>query len=116
MNPHGLAELRSLRAHTEIANRIKLDPSIVQQALQRLERDYARGVTSRYYYERWHDLLTGPVDSLTEQMQAEHEEALSLRQASPFAGVLGPKERWTLWKDARKAFEARAVTIVRSAR
>lgn len=105
MNPHVLAELRSLSAHVEIAKRIVHDPSIVTRALERLERDHALGITSDYYYTRWRDALAGPTIRLTELLCSEHEEAVAMRQASPFAGTLSPNERWALWKNVRQAFE-----------
>jgi hypothetical protein len=105
-NPHRLAELRSRAAHLEIAKRIGSDASIAPAALARLERDYARGITSRHYYERWRSLLLGPQSQLIERIGGCDEDAASLRQASPLSGVLQPKERWALWEEVRRVFEA----------
>jgi hypothetical protein len=105
-NTHALAERRSLAAHCEIARRLELNPKLLIAAAERLEQSIAQGTTSQYYAERWRALLKGPLEILTALLKSPSEDATSLRQATPFSGVLTPQERWLLWKQVRAEFEA----------
>lgn len=58
MDPHRLAEERSLAYHRVVAARLAREPRLV-------------------------------------------EEARELRQSSPFAGALSPRERWRIWREVR---------------
>jgi hypothetical protein len=74
-----------------------------------LERNVARKVTSEHYAAEWRALLVGPIDALTLVLVADSEQALALRQTSPFTGVLRPKERWAIWKRVRSEFKRSSV-------
>lgn len=41
----------------------------------------------------------GPLDDLIAFMVSNDPVAMDFRQASPFAGALGARERWQLWRD-----------------
>jgi hypothetical protein len=57
---------------------------------------------SPYYAAAWEGLLSGPKERLYEVLVADTDDARALRQATPFAGVIGPRERWSLWKGVRE--------------
>jgi hypothetical protein len=52
-------------------------------------------------------LLELPLPQLSAQLVDPSQRARDLRQATPFAGALDPRERWRLWKEVRDRWEAR---------
>ncbi|MBX3250914.1 MAG: hypothetical protein KF901_27295 [Myxococcales bacterium] len=101
MDRHRLAEETSIRLHAEIAARIPTDPTIVERALQRARGWAATGAVAKPYAAAWVALLEGPLEELLRTLADQSEAARALRQVSPFAGALGARERWALWKRAR---------------
>ncbi len=51
---------------------------------------------------RWLDLLNGDRDTLVAFMCADDEPSRELRQSTPFAGAIDPRERWRIWNDVRE--------------
>jgi len=47
-------------------------------------------------YEEWRQLLTRPVGDLCAALIAETDEGQRIRQNSPFAGILSPREVWDI--------------------
>jgi hypothetical protein len=88
---HRGAELRGLAYHRAVAR--QLDERIVGDALARLRRWREDGRIHPHYADRWHELLTGPRPWLAEAIARDDDDAVALRQSSPFAGALGEHER-----------------------
>lgn len=63
--------------------------------------------TSPHYGRRWEKLLSGALDELCAILVDGGEEATALRQATPFAGALSPRERWRIWDEERRRAEGR---------
>ena len=97
MDPHRLAEARSLEYHRVIARR--LDEVMLSRARRRAERKASEGSE---YGRRWLALLDGPVDAIRRALVDEREEMTAMRQSSPFAGALAPKERWRIHREVRE--------------
>jgi hypothetical protein len=74
MNGHELADQRSLLFHREVARRLRADPTIAARGQARVEE--------------W-------------ALEDPGERGQALRQVSPFAFVLAPRERWHLLRGAR---------------
>ncbi|HXV06326.1 MAG TPA: hypothetical protein VFP23_10530 [Solirubrobacterales bacterium] len=91
--PHGheTAERRSLAYHRVVAER--LDPQLVAEARERVDRLVGEGHLDPRYAERWRRLLGLPIEEIAEAIAADDPEARDLRQNSPFAGVLNEQER-----------------------
>lgn len=104
MDAHRLAEKRSLAYHRVVAERMLADPAVVERARERV-RDWAASGIAPYYARAWERVLALPVERIRELLLDDTEEARSLRQATPFAGVLSPRERWHIWQDIRKRAE-----------
>lgn len=51
----------------------------------------------------WERLLDGPLDALLALLAAAGPDSRDLRQCSPFAGVLAPRERWAVLRRVREA-------------
>jgi len=101
VDPHRLAEERSLALHRAVLARLEGDPSVLEQARANVRSMLAEG-RSAYYARAWEELLAGPASRLREVLVADTEDARALRQATPFAGVVGPRERWEIWRQVRE--------------
>jgi hypothetical protein len=102
MDPHRLAEVRSLAYHRVIATRIAQEPALVAVARERMQSWGERRTLSGEYAARWLALLDGPRERLLEVLVEESEEGRALRQTTPFAGVLGARERRAIHRHARE--------------
>ena len=58
------------------------------------------------YAARWLALLDGSREVLLATLVDEREDAVALRQSTPFTFVVGPRERWRLWREVRAEAEA----------
>lgn len=101
MDPHRLAELRSLAYHRVIAQRLHEDRSILERARARVAAWLAEDGRARPYAERWKEVLDGPDAQIARVLVEDSEAARALRQATPFAGALDARERWRLWREVK---------------
>ena len=104
MDPHRLAEERSLAYHRAVAERLRRDPALIGLARDRVRGWLAEGRVPHYAGE-WERILSGHVAAICEAIVAEGDEARALRQATPFAGAIDPRERWRIWKAERQRHE-----------
>lgn len=105
MDPHRLAEERSIAYHRAVAERLRGDPALLAVARDRVERAIAEGGRAAPYAERWRTALDGPLDVLLALLVDEGEHARALRQATPFAGFVDARERWRIWREVRERGE-----------
>lgn len=103
----GLAKARVERQisamHREIARRIRAgDPAPIERARANLDRwrGAAFGGLLPPAYEAWRSVLAQPVEAVLAVLEGADERATRLRASSPFAGVLDPRERWAILRDA----------------
>ncbi len=106
MDPHRLAEARSLAYHRAIALAMVDDPGILGAARARLAEWQSEGGVHAHYVSAWANWLSLPVEDLVERLVDEGEQAIAMRQVSPFAGALSPQERWRIHRKVREAVEA----------
>jgi hypothetical protein len=102
VDPHRLAEKRSLAFHRVVADRMLGDPRILERAREQV-RSWLKEGRSPFYAAAWERLLAGPREGLLALMLSDTEEARALRQSTPFAGALTPRERWAIWNQAHRA-------------
>ncbi len=94
-------ERRSLWLHRAIAARIQADPDravlVAREnlATRRRADEAGRAETWRH---AWEALLGGPLDVLLAALCSTSTYASQLRQTAPFAGLLTPQERWTVYR------------------
>jgi hypothetical protein len=100
MDPHAIAERRSLALHRAIAARLREDPALVARARRNLAEWSSAGALAPYYRDAWTGLLDGPFERLLAVLCEDTERARELRQATPFAGIVPPRERWAIWREA----------------
>ncbi|MHB8876034.1 MAG: hypothetical protein ACYC8T_20280 [Myxococcaceae bacterium] len=96
MDPHRLAEERSIALHARIAELLREDPTLLQAARSRVEEWSRTGAVAERYIAGWRQLLSSPVEELCRSLVDRGEHARALRQATPFAGALGSRERWKI--------------------
>ena len=103
MDPHQLAEERSLAYHRVVAARLVDDPRLLVEARARVEQWLANGTRAARALERWRSILELPPSEIAALLVDSGELARELRQSSPFAGALDPRERWRIWRAVRAA-------------
>ena len=99
---HRLLDARSLALHCKIAQKISKDRSLLEIPRRNLERwsRRASGEAPRFIAE-WQDILDKPWSQVAAFMTGCSENAIRLRQSSPFAGVLDPQERKRIYEAFR---------------
>ena len=100
MDAHRLAERRSLAMHAEIARRLCVDPGVLERGCAPVEEWARSGAAAAPYVAAWRRVLALPVEALCAFLVDPDEAARALRQVTPFAGVLGARERWRIWRAA----------------
>lgn len=105
IDPHRLAELRSLAFHRAISERIRADPGLLERARVRVEGWIADGGRTSGAAREWARILEGSVESVATFLCDPSEHAAALRQCTPFAGALDPRERWRIWREVRAEAE-----------
>jgi len=107
MEPHRLAEERSIAYHRAVAARLERDPAVLTQARERVRAWLARDPPP-HYAPAWNEVLSWPVPRIVAFLADPGEPARELRQSTPFAGVIGARERWRIWREVRERAGARA--------
>jgi hypothetical protein len=55
------------------------------------------------YVRAWRRVLSQPVAAIVAVLRDPAEPARALRQVTPFASYLTPRERWAIWRDVKRA-------------
>lgn len=108
VEPHRLAEARSLAYHRRIAERIGSGEVDLAPFRARIEAWRQRRLAGVIYLDRWAALLAAPPAELAAALVRDDEEMRALRQSTPLSGVLSPTERWEIWRRVRREMEAKA--------
>jgi hypothetical protein len=107
MDLHRLAEERSVAYHRVIAERLRDRPEILAGARQRIQTLLASAAEPPFYARKWGEILAGDLSSIQTFLTERSELADELRQSTPFAGALEPRERWKIWRETRDHFSPR---------
>ena len=85
---------RSLAMHQVIAKKLRRRPLLLSKAKATLAH-WRRNAdeSTRTYDEEWARALDGGLDATLRLALGRSQRAVALRQCSPFAGILTPKER-----------------------
>jgi len=98
------AEARSLAYHQAVAARLRREPELLARVRTRVEEWLVHGGRARAYAEAWSRILEQGLPAVLSVLEDERtERAIDLRHASPFAGLISPRERWRIWKETRPA-------------
>jgi len=82
------------------------DSAVKARADRNLNRARAQYEVEPQWIREWQRLLDGPVEVLIDVLTSPDESARVLRQSSPFAGVLTPRERWAILAEVKAARRA----------
>jgi len=94
---HARVDARSLAMHRAIAEKLRVRPELMDVAFDNLRR-WAEGAgRSQPYLDAWDKLLSRPLGEVLALIVEDSEAMRAMRQTSPFAGVLSPKERWEIY-------------------
>ncbi|MGO9710995.1 MAG: hypothetical protein ACLQBL_19195 [Polyangiaceae bacterium] len=104
MNLHDLAEERSLAYHALVAQRLEADPEVLAAARRRVAGWVEAGSPHPHYARAWSEILASPAAVIRERLLDASQEGRALRQVTPFAGAIGARERWKLWRDVRERY------------
>ena len=100
MRTHEAIDRRSLRMVRENVARIDADP-------ERRGFEHAKQVCHRWVAQgnlparEWLMILQRPWEEVRTVLLDESDEGQRLRQNDPFCGVLTPRERWAIYREAR---------------
>ncbi len=101
---HELTDEISLAIGRRVAMRLNQQPELLRIARDNLDR-WARlnadapGLLR--CYAEWRGILDRPLEEICDLLRSDSEEARRLRQNSPFAGVISPREVWELKRHFR---------------
>lgn len=105
---HLRPEQFSIRLHEAIAAKLRDDQAptiaIARKNIARW-REIHKGTGVIYYLNRWQNLLQGPLDEFLAFMVSSFQEARDMRQCSPFAGLLSPRERWGIMNNFQEEWK-----------
>lgn len=97
---------RSLAYHQAIAARVKDRPEpTIKRAKLNLKKMKKKNPGASALFGLWQNWLDLPEDDLISRILDSSVLARDMRQVSPFAGTLSPKERVKILKDFRKAYQ-----------
>jgi hypothetical protein len=99
--------MKSLALHTAVAEKVLADPRVIDRARRKLDEWIARGGSSLPLLLRWREILSRTPEEIACVLQDPSEDAAWLRRASPFAGVLEPRERWRILRGLEQAGRGR---------
>ena len=105
MNLHQLAEERSLAYHALIAGRLEENPELLEAARRRVAGWVEASAPHPHYTHDWSAILASPPAVIRERLLDPSEKGRELRQVTPFAGLIDPRERWRLWREVRERVE-----------
>jgi hypothetical protein len=95
---HQRIDRRSLALHRAIAEKLAANPALIEIARENLDRWSLQRGRSQPYWDAWREILSHPLPYVLDLMVEDSERMTAMRQATPFAGILEPKERWAIYE------------------
>jgi len=91
---HRFLDARSLAMHCKIARKIDENLDLLEKPRENLKR-WSKSTSGPLpdYIKRWRAILDKPWPEVAAFITSISEDAVRLRQSSPFPGVLTPQER-----------------------
>jgi hypothetical protein len=110
-DPRTPATIKRVRTHQQIDRR---SLEMVRRIVAKIDADpyrrgleHAKSVCDRWIAQgnvsarEWRTILERPWDEVRLILLDESDEGQRLRQSDPFCGILTPKERWQIYREAR---------------
>lgn len=107
MRTHQQLDERSLAMHRMVADKIRRDPALFEQARATLGRwrSIVSSSTQPYLID-WERAMDAGVEVCLALAVENSQRATALRQSSPFVTVLSNKERFDFLRDWKRAHES----------
>jgi hypothetical protein len=99
---HRRIDRRSLELHRAIAAKLQAHPELMEIARDNLARWSASAGRSQPYWDDWREILERPLPEVLALLEEDSERMNAMRQATPFAGVLEPAERWSVYSQFQR--------------
>jgi hypothetical protein len=99
LSGHQRIDRRSLALHRAIGEKLRQDPSLIGIALENLDRWSQSAGRSQPYWDEWRKILEKPLPEILALLEEESEHMTAMRQATLFAGILKPAERWAIYAE-----------------
>jgi hypothetical protein len=96
---HERIDRRSIALHRAIGEKLRVRPELLDIARDNLERWSRSSDRPQPYWDAWREILNRPLPEILSLMVEESERMTAMRQMTPFAGVLDPKERWAIYAE-----------------
>ena len=96
---HERIDRRSLALHRAIAEKLRARPELLAIARDNLDRWSRSSDRPQPYWDAWREILNRPFDEILALLVEESERMTAMRQMTPFAGVLDPRERWAIYAE-----------------
>ena len=94
---HDRIERRSLELHRAIVVKLREHPERTGIARENLDRWSNTQGRSQPYLDAWREILDLPFEEMLTMIVENGPRMTNLRQSTPFAGVLEPRERWRVY-------------------
>ena len=96
---------RSLAYHHAVTDKLRRDPALtVKRARRVLAKMIDLHPNAKTLFDRWNLWLNGPTEELIARILDPAVTAREMRQVTPFAGLLDPRERVLILKRFRKEY------------
>jgi|SRR5947209_10275830 len=95
---HERIDRRSVALHRAIAEKLRARPELLEIARENLDRWMRASERRQPYWEAWRQILARPLEEILPLLVEESERMTAMRQMTPFAGVLEPRERWAIYE------------------
>ena len=96
MSGHHRNEERSLALHQAVAEKLLDEPAVLARARHKVESWHQDGSVHPHYAAAWRRLLALTPEEIARRLVDRNQEMTDLRQSSPFADALSPRERWAI--------------------
>jgi hypothetical protein len=95
---HRRVDERSLAMHRLIAEKVRANPALLDEARNNLRRWQEMDGSPVLTLAEWEGILRGNAAEVAAFLEERSERATRLRQSSPFAGILTEAERQAIYE------------------
>jgi hypothetical protein len=110
LQEHQRIDERSIALHRAIAEKLCVQPELIEIAGDHLDRWSLNGGNSQPYWDAWREILQLPLSEVLPLLEERGERMTATRQATPFAGVLTPVERWAIYERSSQRSQSKEVS------
>jgi hypothetical protein len=107
---HQRIDERSIALHRAIAKKLRVHPELIEIARENLDRWSLNGGNSQPYWDAWREILQLLLSEVLPLLEERSERMTAMRQATPFAGVLTPAERWAIYERFSQRSQSKEVS------